>query len=490
MSPPNILLVVLDTARAKTVLPGLRNGVMPALGRFAAEGTIFTNTVTTAPWTLPSHASLFSGQYTTDHGTHTGHRQFDPDKPTLADQLRRREYRTRAISGNVWVSPEFGFDAGFDQFSMKWDLFWDAADLSTASSADGVRERARALWHELTPMNAPKTVANGLYGKLSGGYDDGARLTTRRATRWLRKQRGADEPFFFFINYLEPHLEYDPPTGYREKFTVGHDLSTLAAIDQDPWAYVAGDESMTAADFDGLRGLYKAELNYVDTHLARLYGALADTDILDETVVVITSDHGENIGDHGLMDHQYCLYDTLLHVPLVIRYPRQFAAGETNSDLVELRDLYPTLVDLAGGDPTKLPEPVSNVSISPDSPTGSRTAREFAIAEYVKPQPTMNALEQELGHEPTDSDRLNRALRSIRTRDWKLIEGDDGSVELYDLTTDPAESIDVSADNPETVRDLRQELESRRGPIRRGDAEAEAAISGQSRERLADLGYI
>jgi arylsulfatase A-like enzyme len=489
MNSPNILLVVLDTARAKTVLPGLRNGLMPALGRLAAEGTTFTNARTTAPWTLPSHASLFSGQYTTDHGTHTGHRRFDPDTPTLANRLRQQGYRTRAISGNIWVSPEFGFDAGFDRFSMKWDLFWDAADLSTTSAADGMYDKARALWGELTPTNVPKTIANALNGNLGGGYDDGARLTTWRATRWLRKQRTTDDPFFFFINYLEPHLEYDPPTGYREKFTAGHDPATLDAINQDPWTYVAGDESMTNADFDGLRGLYEGELDYVDTCLARLYGALADADILDETMVVITSDHGENIGEHGLMDHQYCLYDTLLRVPLVIRYPRRFESGETNDALVELRDLYPTLLDVAGDDPTNLPDTVSNASLVPDSRTGSRTTREFTITEYVKPQPTMDALEQKLGYEPTDADRLNRALRSITSHDWKLIEGDDGSVELYDLAADPNESTDVSADEPEMTANLQRELEARRGPMKRGDA-AETGVSDRSRERLADLGYI
>lgn len=488
MTPPNILFVVLDTARAQTVLPGLENGVMPATGRIAEEGTTFSNASTVAPWTLPSHASLFTGQHTSDHGTHRGDARFDPSATPLAVRLRERGYTTAAISGNVWVSPEFGFDAGFDQFSMKWDLFWDGADLSAISAAESPGDQLRELRKALSLSNAPKTVANGIYGKfLANRYDDGAWLTTQRATRWIT-QRDSDSPFFLFLNYLEPHLEYDPPAGYAEKFLPKDtDPTAVDDINQDQWRYIAGQEEMTARDFESLTALYEAELNYLDLHIGRLYRALSEAEILDDTVVVIVSDHGENIGEHGMMDHQYCLYETLLHVPLVVRYPDEFPAGSDVEEIVETRDLYPTLLDLAGIDYRESDESVSTNSLVPSS--DSDGALDRAMAEYVTPQPSMEALEEHVGHLPPDVEAYDRALRSIRTEKWKLIEGSDGSRELYDVTSDLSEVTDVAADNEAVVERLADRLERERGPMRR-EATDSAALNERSRERLENLGYI
>ena len=498
MSVPNVLFVVLDTARGETVLSGLHNGVMPATGRIAEEGTTFRNVMSVSPWTLPSHASLFTGQYTSDHGTHTGRRYFDPSATPLAKRLRDAGYTTAAISGNIWISPEFGFDAGFDQFSMQWDVFWDSADLSRVSAADGVRNRLRALSESLSPANAHKTVANALYGRiLDGRCDKGAWLTTRRATRWIENRRSGT-PFFLFINYLEPHLEYDPPAGYGEKFLpAGLDSTVFEEINQDPWQYIAGNVEMTDREFSALEALYKGELNYLDRHIGRLYRALSAAGILDETVIVVMSDHGENIGDHGLMDHQYCLYDTLLNVPLVVRYPDAFETGKETDAAAETRDLYPTILELAGVDTATDSDSVSTNSLVPGTETGTGTSggsgsspgRDRAIAEYLLPQPSMNALEKYFGELPAQMETYDRALRSIRTDDWKLIEGTDGSVELYDLSRDPAETTNLAADHPETLEELRTQLERERGPIRRG-TDRLGTISDRSKQRLSDLGYL
>jgi len=462
---------------------------MPTVSRIAAEGTTFSNATTTAPWTAPSHASLFSGQYTSDHGTHGGHRQFDPDVLSLASRLSRQDYRTMALSGNVWISPEFGFDAGFDRFSMKWDLFWDGADLSRASTADGPRARIQGLLSEVSMSTAPKTLANALYAKfLTNRYDDGAWLTTRRATRWIRQHDPSERPWFFFLNYLEPHLRYDPPTGYREKFVPpGTDLARLDEIDQDPWRYLLGDTDITDEEFDALRGLYMGELNYLDTQIARLYGALSAAGVLDETVLIIASDHGENIGDHGFMDHQYCLYDTLVHVPLIVRYPPAFDMGATVDSMVEMRDLYPTLLELAGDTAEEVSENVSHNSLVPTD--GIHSTRDHAISEYITPQPSMDALDAQVGPLPARIREHDRALRSIRTADWKFIEGTDGRTELYDIARDPDETTNVAAAHSDVVEELSDELERERGSLER-DTRRSDSISDRNRQRLEDLGYL
>ncbi|MDT3435463.1 sulfatase [Haloarcula sp. 1CSR25-25] len=488
MNKPNILFIILDTARGQTVLPGLKNGLMPATGRIASEGTTFRNVSTVAPWTLPSHASLFTGRYTSDHDTHRGSTHFDQAAQPLAARLQKEGYTTVGISGNIWVSPEFGFDAGFDQFSMKWDVFWGGADLSRIRAADGLGPRVRALRSELSFKNAPKTVLNAIYGRYVGNrYDDGAWLTTKRAIRWIEDYQ-SQSPFFFFINYLEPHLEYNPPEGYTEKFLpAGIDPADVEEVNQDQWRYIAGDETMDEDDFAVLEAMYKGELNYLDLQIAKLYAALSRKGILDETAIVLVSDHGENIGDHGLMDHQYCLYETLLNVPLVIRYPDCFDAGVTVDGLVESRDLYPTLLELAGTNPDPAVDSVSDNSLLPVN--GTYTDREYAIAEYVRPQPSMSALEKRLGSLDEQTRRYDRVLRSIRTESWKLIEGSDGTTELYHLAEDPTETTDVSESNPEIIGRLQRILRREQGSLRRRTDDPES-ISEQSRERLEDLGYI
>ena len=488
MSTPNVLLVVLDTARAQTVFPGLQNGVMPVMGRIAEEGTTFRNTTSVAPWTLPSHASLFTGQYTSDHGTDAGQHQFEPFVTPLAARLSEQGYTTTGISSNIWVSPEFGFDAGFDQFSMKWDLFWDGADLSRVRTADGARNQLRELRNQLSAANAPKTMMNALYGKfLSSRYDDGAWLTTRRAARWITN-RESDDPFFFFINYLEPHLTYDPPAGYAEKFLPA-DITPeeLEDVNQDQWRYIAGDVEMSEQDFRVLEALYKGELNYLDLQLGYLYRSLSKAGVLDDTAIIIVADHGENIGDHGLMDHQYCLYETLVNVPLIVRYPDRFDPGSEVDGLVELRDVYPTVLELAGIDPASSDATVSENSLVPNAQADF--ARDRVIAEYLTPQPSLDALKEHVTELPAHVQRYDRALRSIRVDDWKLIEGSDGSIELYELDRDPGETTDVSDDNPEVVDRLTDRLERERGTLQREGGRS-SSISDRNRQRLEDLGYL
>ncbi|PSP77004.1 sulfatase [Halobacteriales archaeon QS_1_68_20] len=487
MESPNVLLVVLDTARAKTVLPEMEDGHMPELRSISGEGVTFTGATTTGPWTVPSHASLFTGQYTSDHGTHGGDPRFASEVPSLASRLGADGYRTAGLSANSWVSPEFGFDEGFDSFSMKWERVWSDVDLMPIYDEDTVPDRLRALADVLTARNAPRTLLNAFYAKfLAGRHDDGARNETRRAVKWIRERAGDERPFFLFVNYIEPHLEYDPPETYRRQVLESDQRERAEEVNQDPWEYVAGDAHMDEEDFEVLERLYRGELRYVDDQIGRLYDVLDETGQLEDTVIVIVGDHGENVGDHGLMDHQYCLYETLLRVPLVVRYPDRFGAGTTCGGPVEVRDLYPTILDLAGVD-VPSDETVSDHSLVPDD--GGVPTRDHAIAEYVTPQPSMDALREKVESFRTETTRFDRALRSIRTETWKLIEGSDGSVELYDLASDPDEGVDVSSDHESVVADLRSELEASRGPLTRG-ATGEVCMTDQSKRRLEDLGYL
>jgi arylsulfatase A-like enzyme len=474
MDTPNVLLVILDTARASRVYDA---DLMPNLNEFADEGATYTNAYATGPWSLPSHASLFTGQYTSNHRTHADEPQFTPETTPLAARLDEAGYETLAYSNNFWVSPSFGFDTGFDEYHVGWELFNGGEGFAEVGKEHSdVAGQLRAFAPKLLSRNGLKTMANALFlVTLWDRYDSGAYLTNRQVKKWVS---GSDDPFFMFLNYHEPHLDYDAPGEYVEQVTPdGKTPPDADDVNQEAWAYVTGDVEMDESDFERLRLLYDAELRYLDSRLGELFDALEREGKLDETLVVVTSDHGENLGDHGLMGHQYCLYDTLMHVPLIVRGPGVDAG--TRDGFVELRDLYPTILDAAGLEDA--PDD-RNLQGDPD--------REAVAAEYWTPPCPTSELRADFGELPERVQKFDRGLQAVRTDDWKLVVGTDGSTQLYDLSEDPGEETDVSEDHPDVVDELSEAIQSRFDPITADDDYTKPDVSPVVTNRLEDLGYL
>jgi len=486
MGSPNILVIVMDTARFDTVRRGISEGILSNVRDLSTDATVFTECHANGPWTLPSHGSLFTGQYPSDHGAHAGTKHFDPSVPTVAQRLKERGYRTCAYSNNTWISPEFGFDRGFDDFMLRWELVEGGKDPSGLAKAGSMRDRLRVI-HKLITPDLPNTILNLLYATYlyyTDTEDDGARCATDRIIKWIR--RNDDRPFFLFANYTEPHLRYDPPAGYRYRHLPDElSRSDLDEVPQDPWGYITGTVDMTDRDFQALSSLYLSELEYLDDQLGRLFDALDDRGILDETAVFILGDHGENIGDHGLMDHQYCVRESLTHVPLICRYPEVFS-GRERDGLIELRDLYPTILSIAGDRSGAKPSSVSRLDLSEFDQPGF--GREYSISEYLEPQPSMQALRKKVGTAGS-ARQYDHALRCLRTDEWTYIENSDGGEELYYRAADPKETSDVSESNPEKVAELRELLLEDQGELVRNPGERRM-ISGRTRRRLEDMGYI
>jgi len=477
----NVLLLVIDTARADVVREMMGNGQLPALSTLADEGLEFTNAVSPSPWTLPAHASMFTGQRASAHGAHAGTKRFDPEGQTVAEHLRRGGYRTVGISGNIWISPEFGFDRGFDHLSMKYDRFWSGANLTGVSEAETLGAKLQNFREAVDIRTVVPTLVNGLYSKwYAENRDKGAANTTRRTREWLRRHADDREPFFYFINYLEPHLPYEPRKEFAEPFLPdGIGYEEAREIEQDAWGYIAGDVEYSEEAFETLRALYRGELGYIDRQIGKLLTELEEQGLRDGTTIVVVGDHGENIGDHGLMDHQYCLYQTLVRVPLMIDGPG-VEPGEVSA-LVETRDIFPTVLDVAD---LTVPddETISDNTLLEDP------GRPFAISEYLAPQPSMESLREWVG-ETADTDGFDRTLRAIQTDTWKLVEGSDGSVELYDLSEDPGETESVASEASDVVEELRRELDRNDIPLAYRES-GEFGATEASRQRLEDLGYI
>ncbi len=488
MTSPNIVLVVMDTARAEDVpLMDGNSGAVPQLQNIADGGTTFTNAFASAPWTLPSHASLFTGTYASKHGAHAANKRLDRNSATLAETFAASGYDTVGISNNTWISEEFGFMRGFETFHRTWQYVQSETDLGkVARTTEGV-EMVRELLTQLTNGNPLINVANAVYGKfLRKQEDDGAKQTNKRISEWL-DSREDDRPFFLFANYLEPHLEYRPPKDQAEQF-LPDDCSFEEAMDvpQDAWGYITGKVDLADRDFEILRALYRAEISYLDERIGELRRLLEQAGEWENTVFVVTGDHGENIGDHRLMDHQYCLYDTLLHVPLLI-HGGPFTGGKSNHDLVQLVDLAPTLLDIAGIDAPQLRKQLQGRSFHPDS---SSPPREYAIAEYMAPQPSMEALEKRVGSLPSEVQEYDRSLRAIRTTDYKLIRGSDGHEEFYRVDSDPGETTNLAAESPESMRELEAELDSWLESFEHAEIEGSVSMDRDTKDRLEDLGYL
>ncbi|EMA11800.1 sulfatase [Haloarcula marismortui] len=478
MQQPNILLVIMDTARADYVED---ERVMPNLHEFAEEGTWFPNTFANAPWTLPSHSSLFTGRYPSEHGT-TGAEKYFDSETTLMSALSDNGYQTISFSNNPWISPEFGFD-DFDEFVPCWQLFRRGAGLASISQKEGLNSQIRALASKLADSEAPFTIANALYMKfIEGRYDSGAALTNYRVKRWLTK-RTEQQPFFAFVNYMEPHLEYNPPKKYREEYLSEDERQRWSDVNQDPWACLVGTAEMTDSDFKLLRNLYRSELHYLDARLERLFNLLKTTGELDSTVVIITGDHGEHLGERGLMDHQYSLSEELLRVPLLVRYPSVFDRGKCDDRLVELRDLFATILSLAEVDNLGYAE-----KETPSLDLTENGGRDAVISEYLTPQPSIDTLCERYDVDRQTLEKYDRTLRSIRTPKKKLVEESDGSCQYFEIKDGGPQETDFLDDSDD---ELIQMIECAVGEFPQDtDDEGDRTLPESNRQRLEDLGYL
>ncbi len=305
--PRNVVLLVLDTVRADALEPyGAPSGASPALASLAASGSARSDVFSTACWTLPSHASLFSGRLPralglgqAPGGSPAGVRPVleAQRERLLPEVLRRAGWDTRAVSANVWVSETAGFATGFDVFEEV-----ETGRRQTELEREDLR--GRLAW-----------ARDGL----RADADDGAGAAEAVLERWLGEP--ADKPFFWFVNLVEAHSPYLPPKPYDdlgplERIRAADEARrylNLSAI----WRACLTGEIPPQDALERMRHLYARSVRLADDWVGRFLTRLADAGLLDDTLVLVTSDHGENFGEDGLMAHAFSLDDRLTNVPFV-----------------------------------------------------------------------------------------------------------------------------------------------------------------------------
>lgn len=468
--PANVVLVVLDTVRGLDTVPA--DGTLtPTVASLAAAGAEYRRAFASAPWTLPSHAGLLTGTYTSRHDTHGANPRLDEGLATLPEAFAGAGYETRALSNNTWIGDEFGFDRGFDTFRHVWRKPANAAvGAPPEERDDGWRTRATE--------------------------DLRAEETTDLALDWLAG--GREEPFFLFLNYIDAHFEYAPPAEYvADRLPEGCDCERAAEILEDPRAYDAGAVTLTDEERSVLRALYRGEIAYLDDTIGRLVEGLRAAGAWEDTLLVVTSDHGENVGDNGFVGHQYDLSDTLLHVPLVVAggaFDDVFGGAVDEERLVQLTDLAPTLLDATGIDAPAAREQFQGRSFHPSS---SAPEREHAFAELVAPRPAVETLERRYGDLPEALHAVDRALplRAVRTDGHVLVLGSDGSRELHRVGGDPEAGdrpgeTEAVRERDSVVERLEGELERWLDSFEERPSRSSTSISAESEERLEHLGYL
>lgn len=447
-SPPRlVVLYVMDALRADHLGHlGGPAGISPVVDRLAREGVTFRRHWSTGPNTLAAISDLFTGEVWT---AQRAWRAAGPSRTTLAEVFRDAGYRTGLVSGNVYLTGEFGLARGFEHVAEE------------------------ALF-EMSPARSPEVnrSAEGVHAA---------------ALAWLDSLPG-DEPVFLHLQTIHPHNPYAPPPDLERRFTagipsgIGGDTRTLIAIQR-------GRLDTTAADRERLRALYAASVAYNDRELGRFLEALGERFPPEETLIVVTSDHGEELFDHGGVLHGYTLYEELLHVPLVVRWPgtvrpRGRSGGWDRP--TDALDLHATLLDAAGA--------LGRV------PSGGRSLLPLLTGRVEElPERLLFAAAPGVGG----------GIHAVRDGPWKLIRvrgtperwvmgtGRGRSWEreyLFDLASDPGEERNLAGTGG--VREawlrarLRCWLAERRAAASSEEPAPQAPLDAETERRLRALGYV
>jgi len=303
-------MISIDTLRADKVgVYGSKADITPMIDNLGEHGVVFRNAYSTAPWTLPAHASMFTGVYPTTHKAIDDKVFIDPKIPMLTELLKHAGYRTAGFVSHYYLSKDYGFDRGFDSFEMQ--------------------------------------------------LDEPAEAVTDKAIRWLKKYRKSS--FFLFLHYFDPHTPYQPPIQFAKKhYPKG--LSIIPGSTKDVVSVIFNWPNKQAKDaLKALEALYEAEIDYTDSAIAKLYKKLQYWRMDQNTIIILVADHGEEFMDHGLMEHGFTLYEEQLRVPFIMYYPKAFKPHQVQAK-ASLIDLMPTLLDMLH---IPIPKIVQGASLMP-----------------------------------------------------------------------------------------------------------------------------
>jgi arylsulfatase A-like enzyme len=440
--PRNVVLIVIDTARADvfSTFNAQTDVRTPAHDRLAQTSTAFLRAYDSENWTNPSVASILTGLYPVTHNTQREDDRLDDDFVLLSERLRKKGFATAAFIANGFCSAPFGFNQGWDDYR------------------NHIREHR--------PHEAEDVFLD--------------------ATRWIEKHRAQHkhQGFFVYIQTIDPHVPYAVDRKYRRPYFKGRYKGKLGgSLSGDEQARIsAGKLEIRRRDLRWIRSLYKGEITYHDTYLARFLKKLRELRLHEETLLVVTNDHGEELSDHGRLGHGHTLYEELIRAPLLFHYPPLFPKGQRIETIVEAVDIVPTILDAFGFAQPRRLEGRSLLSLArngdADLPAARRPA--YAVIEFLEYK------------------------RAIRIGDLKLMVSSGQWERFYDLGSDPKEKKDLGRSRPiarrlceiylsEALAQPNKRLRRRRGSMgaaRRRRQKTKADIAPKLKKKLEAVGYF
>ena len=461
----NVILISIDSLRADHLLSyGYFRSTSPNLDRIAREGALFENAIAESSWTLPTHVSMLTGLSSFVHGVERDETRLAENVPTLASQLRAQGYRTKGIYSGPYLHPIYGFAAGFDEYE---GVFGKTALDDMSSEPESSKSAATLKATKEANRLAHRTITSA--------------AITENALEFI--SRDSDDPFFLFLHYFDVHYDYIPPESLWRKFDPDYDgdLSGESFMD-NPGLHA----SMSRRDLDHLIALYDAEILFTDQHIGNLLDALDRSGLTERTLLVVTSDHGEEFFEHGGKGHRRTLFDEVLKVPLLFRLPGRIPAGLRIERQVRHIDLMPTIQSLLG---VALETPMSGTGVA------SWLAGEAGDAGDAVPEAVSRLVHGENVY----------VWVSVRTAGYKYLVNlrpDRRREVLYDLARDPQEQEPVgsrfvqgteSLDELDGLRDVLATAESRGTTLRDtfgGAASDRVDVPDEVEKRLRSLGYI
>jgi arylsulfatase A-like enzyme len=398
-----------------------------------------------ASWTMPSHVSLFTGLYPNEHNI--GNHICMPDNTfCLAEILKYLGYTTFGVTSNNLISRLLNFHRGFDEFYEMWHFFnssnfFEINEAINISKKNVEGELGRFLLllrlsssHRAYTFLLKKFI-DSTYKKMTAPRKKSVH-STRRTINTAKKiinSQNTQSPFFLFLNIMETHNQYNPPSRITAFGKISRKARSDALKKYDWHHYVS---PFSAETFEILNVLYDREVLFLDSVLWDFYSFLKNKKILDNTLLIITSDHGEFLGEHGQFNHVFTLYNELLHVPLLIKFPKDFALKGKRNTLVQLHDVFATIADVTG---SPLPVPDSSHSLL------SSASRKIAHAQLLSCDHTLHKYRRK---SPSFSlqDFMQPYTSLITDYMMKIIKRADGNTELYDLSRDLYETQELSND--------------------------------------------
>lgn len=511
MSAPDILLLVLDTQRADRLsCYDYQQETTPYLDKLATDSTLFRHAFSAAQWTVPAHASMFTGEYPSIHGTQHSDSMLPDTLPTLAERLGAEGYYTAAYCNNPLVGVvNNGLRRGFHSFlnysglltsrpnqagmrrtitDRYRQVFKRVLGNTVHKMQDAFARSDALLWFAFSPLMVPFwQTALSFKGNTSKSLNDAAQLLIQR------KMTQKDQPIFAFVNLMGTHMPFHPQRKMIDRFAPNvlqsrEELRYLRRFNSDVFGWLTPLASEMAHEHKAiLDGMYDAEVATQDEHLGNFFNQMESSGALDNTLVMVVADHGEHLGEKHLIGHTVSLYRELTHVPLIIRDPSgNISRGTINEHPVSTRRLFHTALTAAG---VAAPE---EEKYSLAHPPTSDPDNGFVYAEAQTPNNVLNLM---MKHKPDlyQKHRCDQQRVAVWQDQHKLIITGGQHRELFNFVDDPTEEHNISTQHPKRTVELAENLLTQMQTLKKSTQRSESVVEQDNQQinsRLRALGYL